>query len=113
MAQLSTNLETLFESVTFNTDSTTNNTIVSPEKSHEDSEKSTFNLIIKSIPNDKKIPVLKVVRTITGLGLKESKVIVDTVPQIVKENILHDEAVKFQTDLETAGATVLLEPVKK
>lgn len=70
------------------------------------------NVIIKTIPTDKKITILKVVRLITGLGLKESKAIVDNVPQIVKENISKDEALQIQKDLETAGAEILIEPIK-
>ena len=55
---------------------------------------------------DKKIPVLKVVREITGLGLKEAKDLVDNAPKPVKEGIKKEEAEKIKAQLEEAGAQV-------
>jgi large subunit ribosomal protein L7/L12 len=55
---------------------------------------------------DKKIQVIKVVRALTGLGLKEAKELVDTAPKPVKENIPKDEAEKIKAELEKEGATV-------
>jgi large subunit ribosomal protein L7/L12 len=70
-------------------------------------EKTTFDLILKEAgPN--KIPVIKVVRTITSLGLKEAKDLVDKAPQPVKTGIPKDEAEKIKKELETAGAKVEL-----
>ena len=69
-------------------------------------EKNLFNITLIEVPIDKKIPVLKLVRTITGLGLKESKDIVDNIPKILKENITKDEVDKIKTELETLGAKV-------
>ncbi len=55
-----------------------------------------------------KVPVIKVVRAATGLGLKEAKAIVDEAPKAIKEGIERDEAEKIKGELEEAGATVEL-----
>ena len=57
-------------------------------------------------PGDKKIQVIKVVRAVTGLGLKEAKALVDEAPKPVKEGIERDEADKLKAELEEAGASV-------
>ena len=64
------------------------------------------NVILASVPADKKIAVLKEVRGITGLGLKEAKDLVDGAPKAVKEGIKKDEAEAIKKQLEAAGATV-------
>ena len=63
-------------------------------------------VILASVPADKKIAVLKEVRTLTGLGLKEAKDLVEAAPKAVKENIKKDEAESIKKTLEAAGATV-------
>lgn len=68
-------------------------------------EQTEFNVILSSI-GDKKIQVIKVVRAVTGLGLKEAKEVVDGAPSSVKEGIPKDEAEDIKTQLEEAGATV-------
>jgi large subunit ribosomal protein L7/L12 len=68
-------------------------------------EKSEFDVIITAA-GDKKIQVIKEVRAITGLGLKDAKALVDEVPKPVKEGITKDEAEKIKTQLEEAGAQV-------
>ena len=70
-------------------------------------EKDTFDVVLTAV-GDKKIQVIKVVRAITGLGLKEAKDVVDGAPGPVKEGIAKDEAEKFKAELEEAGATVEL-----
>ena len=70
-------------------------------------EKSTFDVILKEI-GDKKIQVIKEVRAITGLGLKEAKAVVDNVPKAVKEGVSKEEAEEMRTQLEAAGAAVEL-----
>ena len=65
-------------------------------------------VILASVPADKKIAVLKEVRAITGLGLKEAKDLVDGAPKAVKENIKKDEAEAIKKQLEEAGATIEL-----
>ena len=57
---------------------------------------------------EKKVEVIKVVRSITGLGLKEAKDLVEGAPQVVKEAVSKAEADKFKKDLEAAGAKVEL-----
>ena len=69
-------------------------------------EKTEFDAILDSVPADKKIAVLKIVREITGLGLKEAKDLVDAAPKPVKEGVAKDEADALKAKLEEAGATV-------
>jgi len=70
-------------------------------------EQSTFDVILAGA-GDKKIQVIKVVRTATGLGLKEAKALVDEAPKPVKEGIDREEADKLKQELEEAGASVEL-----
>ena len=71
----------------------------------EAAEQTEFNVVITAT-GDKKIQVIKVVRAITGLGLKEAKALVDGVPGTVKEGVPKDEAEGVKTQLEEAGASV-------
>ena len=68
-------------------------------------EQTEFNVILKSA-GDKKVEVIKAVRAITGLGLKEAKDLVEGAPQTVKEAVSKDDSEKMKKDLEAAGATV-------
>jgi large subunit ribosomal protein L7/L12 len=68
-------------------------------------EKTEFDVVLTGV-GDKKIQVIKVVRAITGLGLKEAKALVDGVPGAVKEGVNKEEADDIQKQLEEAGATV-------
>ena len=70
-------------------------------------EKDSFDVILTAT-GDKKIQVIKVVRAITGLGLKEAKDVVDGAPGPVKEGVTKDEAEKLKAELEEAGASVEL-----
>lgn len=70
-------------------------------------EKSTFNIELKA-SGDQKINVIKVVREVTGLGLKEAKDLVDGAPKMVKENVKKEEAEEIRKKLSEAGATVEL-----
>ncbi len=70
-------------------------------------EQTSFTVVLESA-GDKKIPVIKVVRQITGLGLKEAKDLVDGAPGNLKEGVEKDEAEKIKADLEEAGASVSL-----
>lgn len=69
-------------------------------------EQTEFNISLTEVPADKKIAVLKIVRNLTGLGLKESKEIVDNVPKVLKEGISKGEIDAIQKELEEAGAKV-------
>ena len=71
-------------------------------------EKASFEITLSEVPADKKIAVLKIVRTLTGLGLKESKDIVDNVPKVVKEGVTKEESAKIKKELEDAGAKVII-----
>ena len=71
-------------------------------------EKSTFTVVLKSA-GAAKIQVIKVVRDVTGLGLKEAKDLVDGAPKTVKEDVSKDEAESMKAKLEEAGATVELQ----
>ncbi len=68
-------------------------------------EKTEFDVVLKS-PGAKKIQVIKVVREITGLGLKEAKELVDKAPSKVKEGVSKEEAEQIKAKLEEAGAEV-------
>ncbi len=68
-------------------------------------EQTEFSVILKAI-GEKKVEVIKAVRAITGLGLKEAKDLVEGAPQTVKDAVSKDDAAKFKKDLEAAGAQV-------
>ena len=71
-------------------------------------EKTSFNVILKEI-GDKKIQVIKEVRALTGLGLKEAKDLVDGAPKPVKEGVSKEEAEEARAQLESAGAVASVE----
>ena len=73
----------------------------------EGEEQSAFDVILKD-PGSSKIPVIKVIRAITSLGLKEAKELVDSAPKAVKEGATKEEADDIKKQLEDAGATVEL-----
>ena len=79
---------------------------VAPVVAEPEEEQTEFNVVLEGFPDDKKISILKEVRTITGLGLKEAKELVESVPKAVKEAIAKDEAEKIKKTLEDAGAKV-------
>ena len=68
-------------------------------------EKTEFDVILAAVPADKKIAAIKVVRELTGLGLKEAKDLVDGAPKPIKEGVSKDEAAAMKKKLEEAGAT--------
>jgi len=71
-------------------------------------EKTEFDVILESVPADKKLAVLKVVRTITGLGLKEAKDLVESAPKPIKEKASKADADTFKKQVEEAGGKVAL-----
>ena len=71
-------------------------------------EKTEFDVVLENVPADKKIAILKVVRTITGLGLKEAKELVDNAPKTIQEGIAKEAAEDAKTLLENAGAGIAL-----
>ena len=74
----------------------------------EAEEKTSFDVILKDV-GDKKIQVIKAVRALTSLGLKEAKELVEAVPKPVKEGVLKEEADEAKSQLEEAGATASVE----
>ncbi|WP_250277957.1 50S ribosomal protein L7/L12 [[Clostridium] colinum] len=71
-------------------------------------EKSEFDVELTEVPGDAKVKIIKVVRELTGLGLKEAKEIVDGAPKIVKEGVSKDDADNCKAKLEEVGAKVTL-----
>jgi len=71
-------------------------------------EKTEFDVILETVPADKKIAILKVVRTITGLGLKEAKELVDTAPKTLQTLVTKDVAESTKKKLEEAGAVIVI-----
>lgn len=71
-------------------------------------EKTEFNLMLDEVPADKKIAVLKVVRSLTGLGLKEAKTLVESAPKQVQEGLAKDAAEEAKKQIEDAGGKASL-----
>ncbi len=69
-------------------------------------EQTEFNVILKAFDDSKKIAVIKEVRAVTGLGLKEAKDLVEGAPKTLKENVSKDEANKIKETITAAGGTV-------
>ena len=76
-----------------------------PAAAVEEEEKTEFDVVLKAVGANK-IAVIKVVRAVTGLGLKEAKELVDSAPKAIKEAISKDDADKLAEDLKAAGAEV-------
>ena len=72
-------------------------------------EKTEFNVILKAYDDTKKIAVIKEVRAVTGLGLKEAKDLVEGAPKPLKEGISKDDATKIKNQVTAAGGTVEIE----
>ena len=73
-----------------------------------DLEKTEFDAILDSVPADKKIAVLKIVREITGLGLKEAKDLVEAAPKAIKEGVAKEAAEDIKKRIEEAGGKVTI-----
>ena len=71
-------------------------------------EKTEFNVMLDAVPADKKIAVLKIVRSLTGLGLKEAKELVDSAPKPVQEGIAKEAAEEAKKQIEDAGGKASL-----
>lgn len=90
--------------VSINNLSLSSNAIKQPDQQAKE-EKTEFNVFLKNIGNSK-IAVIKAVRTITGLGLKEAKDLVESSPVVIKENISKENAQSLEETLKKAGAEV-------
>ena len=71
-------------------------------------EKTSFDVVLEAFDSGKKIQVIKVVRAMTSLGLKEAKDLVEGAPKPVKEGVSKEEAEKYQKELQDAGGTVAI-----
>ncbi|KPJ62622.1 MAG: hypothetical protein AMS15_03315 [Planctomycetes bacterium DG_23] len=83
-------------------------TSAAPQVEEAVEEKTVFDVTLESV-GDKKIPVIKVVRSLTSLGLKDAKALVDSAPRKIKEGVSKEEAEKIKSELEAVGATAKLE----
>nr|YP_009028881.1 ribosomal protein L12 [Coscinodiscus radiatus]AGH28425.1 ribosomal protein L12 [Coscinodiscus radiatus] len=79
-----------------------------PAVTEEVEEKTEFNVMLDEVPADKKIAVLKVVRGLTGLGLKEAKQLVESTPQQIQEAVAKDTAEDIKKQIEEVGGKVSL-----
>nr|YP_010728744.1 ribosomal protein L12 [Phymatolithon calcareum]WEA76850.1 ribosomal protein L12 [Phymatolithon calcareum] len=80
----------------------------SPSGVSEVEEKAEFDVYLENVPAAKKIAILKVVRSLTGLGLKEAKDLVESAPKVVKESLSKEDSDDIKKKLEEAGATVVI-----
>ena len=74
----------------------------------DDPVETEFDVVLEEVPANKKIAILMVLRSLTGLGLKEAKEFVESVPKVVKGGLVQDAAVDIKQQLEAAGAQVSL-----
>ncbi|MFB2877537.1 50S ribosomal protein L7/L12 [Floridanema aerugineum] len=98
---------------TFDVDASVNKVIpilpiIDPVIDQDPTEFKTFDVVLEEVPANKKIAILKVVRELTGFGLKEAKDLVESVPQVVKSAIDLDIAEDIKHQLESVGAKVSL-----
>jgi large subunit ribosomal protein L7/L12 len=98
---------------TFNVDASASfsgNTLamVAPQAVEVVEEQTEFTVLLETVPADKKIAILKVVRALTGLGLKEAKELVESAPKAIQEGVSKDAGENTKKQLEEVGATVTL-----
>lgn len=79
------------------------------ENNVQEQEKVEFNILLEDVPASKKIAILKVVRSLTGLGLKEAKSLVESVPKVIKESVTKEVAEDIKKKLEDVGASVVVQ----
>ena len=82
--------------------------MTAPSTAEEVEEKTEFNLMLDEVPADKKIAVLKVVRSLTGLGLKEAKELVESAPKQIQEGLAKDAGEDAKKQIEEAGGKASL-----
>ena len=85
-----------------------NNNLSDSKKEDESNKKTEFDLFLDEVFPDKKISVLKVVRSLTGLGLKEVKALVESAPKEIKKNLSKDDAEEAKKQIELAGGRASL-----
>ncbi|MFN6564346.1 MAG: 50S ribosomal protein L7/L12 [Nostoc sp. ChiSLP01] len=97
--------------VTFNVDISTPKFLQIDKRDENETQphiQTEFDVLLVSVPAEKKIALLKVIRTVTGLGLKEAKDFVESLPQVVKTGLNQEAAEILKQQLEEAGAVVSL-----
>ncbi|MBD2411677.1 50S ribosomal protein L7/L12 [Nostoc calcicola FACHB-389] len=97
--------------VTFNVDISTPKFLQIDKRDEDETQpqiQTEFDVLLVSVPAEKKIALLKVIRTVTGLGLKEAKDFVESLPQVVQAGLNHEAAVILKQQLEETGAVVSL-----
>jgi len=77
-------------------------------RSEERSEKTTFDVVLESIADDKRVAVLKVIRSLTSLGLKEAKDFCSALPKTMKDGVSKEDADAAKKELEAVGASVVI-----
>lgn len=82
--------------------------VAAPGGAAEVEEKTEFDVVLESVPSDKRIAVIKVVRALTSLGLKEAKSLIESTPKAIKEAVSKEDAEDAKKQLEEAGATASL-----
>ena len=103
-AELVRTIETTFGVDASSSQIITPGTLNNDKSTNPIEEKTEFDLILEEVPTDKKISILKVVRVLTGLGLKEAKEMVEAAPKIVLKGMSKDVVKVAQKQLEEAGA---------
>nr|AWT38125.1 ribosomal protein L12 [Proboscia sp.] len=99
---------------TFDVDASSNaggvglSTLTAAPVAEEVEEKTEFNIMLDEVPADKKIAILKVVRSVTGLGLKEAKGLVEAAPKQIQEGLSKEAAEQIKSDIEAAGGKASL-----
>lgn len=81
---------------------------VNSPSNEQSEEKTEFDVILEEVPAPKKITILKVVRSLTSLGLKEAKELVESTPKTIKESTSKDDAEEIKSKLEEVGAKVVI-----
>nr|YP_009399802.1 ribosomal protein L12 [Digenea simplex]ARW69621.1 ribosomal protein L12 [Digenea simplex] len=81
-------------------------TDVTTSSTSKEDEKTEFDVILEEVPAPKKITILKVVRSLTSLGLKEAKELVESAPKSIKESVSKEDAEEIRSKLEEVGAKV-------
>ena len=107
-SELITKIEETFKVDASNISSNTMVMAATPTIADEIEEKTEFNLMLDEVPADKKIAILKVIRSLTGLGLKEAKTLVESAPKQVQENLPKDAAEDAKKQIEDAGGKASL-----
>ena len=102
-------IESTFEvSTNISTSAIESNIATNKQSEIAPEEKTEFDVIIEEVPTSKRITVIKVVRTLTALGLKEAKELIESLPKVISESVSKEKAQEIKKNLEDAGASVTI-----